>query len=66
MMPLQRACGAESQVRNAAMGDGGNIIYVSPNENMVVAITSIFKPTAKDRIEFIKKYVEPTFGESKK
>lgn len=50
----------------AAMGDGGNIIYVSPNENMVVAITSIFKPTAKDRIEFIKKYVEPTFRESKK
>ena len=50
----------------AAMGDGGNIIYVSPTKNMVVAITSIFKPTAKNRIEFIKKYVEPTFGESQK
>lgn len=43
----------------AAMGDGGNIIYVNPDNNMVVAIASIFIPTAKDRIEFIKKYVEP-------
>lgn len=45
----------------AAMGDGGNIIYVSPDKNMVVAITSLFYPRAKDRIEFIKKYVEPVF-----
>ena len=45
----------------AAMGDGGNIIYVSPEKNMVVAITSLFLPRAKDRIEFIKKYVEPIF-----
>lgn len=43
----------------AAMGDGGNIIYVSPEKNMVVAITSLFQPRAKDRIEFIKNYVEP-------
>lgn len=26
----------------AAMGDGGNIIYVSPDKNMVVASTSLF------------------------
>ena len=45
------------------MGDGGNIIYVDPKERMVVAITSLFLPRAKDRIEFIKKYVEPIFGE---
>lgn len=45
----------------AAMGDGGNIIYVSPKKNMVVAITSLFRPGAKDRIEFIKKDVEPIF-----
>lgn len=45
----------------AAMGDGGNIIYVNPDKNMVVAITSLFNPRAKDRIEFIKKYVEPIF-----
>lgn len=43
----------------AAMGDGGNIIYVSPEKNMVVAITSFFRPRAKDRIAFIKNYVEP-------
>lgn len=46
----------------AAMGDGGNIIYVDPKERMVVAITSLFLPRAKNRIEFIKKYVEPIFG----
>lgn len=45
----------------AAIGDGGNIIYVSPEKNMVVAIASIFYPRAKDRIEFIKEYVEPVF-----
>ena len=46
----------------AAMGDGGNIIYVSPEKNMVVAIASLFQPRAKDRIEFVKNYVEPIFG----
>ena len=42
----------------AALGDGGNAIYVNPAKNLVVAIASLFKPTAKDRIEFIKRYVE--------
>ena len=41
----------------AAMGDGGNIIYVNPEKNLVVAITSLFYPRAKDRIEFIEKYI---------
>ena len=45
----------------AAMGDGGNIIYVSRDKNMVVASTSTFKPRVKDRIDFIKKYIEPIF-----
>ena len=45
----------------AAMGDGGNIIYVSQDKNMIVAIASHFHPRAKDRIEFIKEYVEPIF-----
>lgn len=45
----------------AAMGDGGNIIYVDSKERMVVAITSLFLPRAKDRIEFIKKYIDPIF-----
>ena len=42
----------------AALGDGGNAIYVNPAKNLVVAIASLFKPTAKDRIKFIKQYVE--------
>ena len=41
----------------AAMGDGGNIIYVNPEKNLVVAITSLFNPRAKDRIDFIEKYI---------
>lgn len=46
----------------AAMGDGGNIIYVNRDMNMVIAITSTFNPRAKDRIDFIKNYVEPLFN----
>ena len=45
----------------AALGDGGNAIYVNGAKNIVVAIASLFKPTAKDRIELIKKYIEPIF-----
>ncbi len=48
----------------AAMGDGCNIIYVSPEKGMVVAIASRFKPAARDRIEFIRKYVGPAFDQS--
>lgn len=47
----------------AAMGDGGNVIYVNAEKKMVVAIASMFTPKAKDRIEFIKKYIESVFGE---
>ncbi len=46
----------------AAMGDGGNTIYVDPKQSLVVAIASIFAPRAKDRIEFIKKQIEPLWG----
>jgi len=45
----------------AAMGDGGNVIYINTKKKMVVAIASFFIPNAKDRIEFIKKYIEPVF-----
>lgn len=41
----------------AAIGDGGNVIYVSPNKNITVVITSKFKPRAKDRIELIKSII---------
>ena len=46
----------------AAIGDGGNILYVSPEKNLVAAITSRFQPRVKDRIEFIREYVEPVFA----
>ena len=49
----------------AAMGDGGNIIYINSDRNMVVAIASCFRLTAKDRIEFIRQYVEPAFCEER-
>lgn len=45
----------------AAIGDGGNVIYINPAKNMVVSITALFKPRAKDRIELIKKQIEPIF-----
>jgi len=45
----------------AAMGDSGNVIYINKKKRMVVSIASLFKPTAKDRVEFIKKYIEPIF-----
>lgn len=48
----------------AAMGDGGNIIYVNPNLKLVVAIASSFILKPKDRIEFIKHSIEPIFNEA--
>ena len=47
----------------AAMGDGGNIIYVNPSKNRVIAIASLFYPRAKDRIELIKRHIEPILDE---
>ncbi|MGI6069627.1 MAG: serine hydrolase domain-containing protein [Blautia sp.] len=46
----------------AAMGDGGNVIYVNREKHMVVAVTSLFQKKAKDRIELIKGEIEPLFG----
>lgn len=43
----------------AAIGDGGNIIYVSTKKEMVVAIASQFKSRVRDRIELIKNHIEP-------
>jgi len=47
--------------RFAALGDGGNVIYGNRNNNMVIAIASLFAPDAKDRIEWIQAQVEPLF-----
>ncbi|MNN22731.1 Beta-lactamase [compost metagenome] len=43
----------------AAMGDGGNVIYVNTKKKIVVSIVSLFVPKAKDRIELIKECIEP-------
>lgn len=45
----------------AAMGDGGNVIYINAKKEIVVAIASLYMPHAKDRIKLIKEYIEPVF-----
>ncbi|MBE7718232.1 MAG: serine hydrolase [Lacrimispora celerecrescens] len=45
----------------AALGDGGNVIYINTKKKTVVSIASLFMPEAKDRIGLIKKYIEPIF-----
>lgn len=45
----------------AAVGDGENTIYVNTREKMVIAMTALFVPNAGDRIELIKKQIEPIF-----
>jgi CubicO group peptidase (beta-lactamase class C family) len=49
----------------AALGDGGNVIFVFPEREMVVAITSRFMPRAKDRIELIRGYIIPIFEDDR-
>lgn len=46
----------------AAMGDGGNIIYVNPEKELVIAMACYFIPKAKDRLNLIKEYIEPMFS----
>ena len=45
----------------AALGDGGNTLYVNKAKNIVISITSLFVPNAKDKIDLIKRYIEPSF-----
>ena len=51
----------EKEHSYAAMGDGGNVIYVNPEKNLVVAIASLFMPRPGGRIDFIKEVLEPMF-----
>ena len=41
----------------AAIGDGGNVIYINKKYNIVVAVTGYFKPMVFDRVEYIEKNV---------
>jgi len=45
----------------AAIGDSGNIIYVSTEHQMVIAIASRYKPSTKNRVDFIQNHIEPVF-----
>ena len=49
----------EKEHSYAAMGDGGNMIYVNTEREIVISIASLFVPNAKDRIKLVKDYIEP-------
>ena len=51
----------EAEHSYAALGDGGNAIYVNPEDRIVVAVSSLYVPGVKDRIDFIKGEIEPLF-----
>lgn len=42
----------------SAIGNSGNVIYINKEKNIVISISSYFKPTIFDRIDFIQKYIE--------
>ncbi|GAA4518571.1 hypothetical protein [Sphingobacterium thermophilum] len=46
----------------AAIGDGGNIIYVNRSKNLVIGIVSHFVPRPKDRIDFIENHLIPVYN----
>lgn len=41
----------------AAIGDGGNVLYINRKEKVVISVTGYFKPLIFDRIEYIEKNV---------
>ena len=43
----------------AAIGNSDNVIYVNHSKDIVIAVSSYFKPTIFDRIDFIQNYIEP-------
>ncbi len=45
----------------AALGDGGNVIYVNEKKNQVVAIAAYFIPNTKKSLKLITEYIEPVF-----
>ena len=47
----------------AAIGNSGNVIYINPEKDIVIAVSSYFKPTIFDRVDFIREYIEPFIDE---
>jgi CubicO group peptidase (beta-lactamase class C family) len=43
----------------AAIGDGGNTIYINVKKHIVVAITSLFMENVTDHLTLIKEQIEP-------
>ena len=43
----------------AAIGDGGNVIYVNKDKNISVGVTGTFKPRIFDRVRFIENNIVP-------
>ncbi|MBP5607470.1 MAG: serine hydrolase [Lachnospiraceae bacterium] len=41
----------------AAIGDGGNVIYINKDKHISAGVTGTFKPRIFDRVEFIEKYI---------
>lgn len=41
----------------AAIGDGGNVIYVNPQKRIVVGVAGTFKPRIFDRVDFIEREI---------
>ncbi len=48
----------------AAIGDGGNTIYVNAPQKLVIAISCTYMQGAKDRRQLIRNYIEPVFLKS--
>ena len=46
----------------AAIGDGGNVIYVNRKERLTAAITSRFQPRVKDRLTLLREEIVPVFS----
>ena len=46
----------------AAIGDGGNVIYVNSEKNVVVGVAGNFKPRIFDRVDFIEKKLMPALN----
>ena len=47
--------------RFAAVGDGGNVVYVNRAKGLTVAAASVFRPRVTDRVAFIQQQIEPLF-----
>lgn len=56
-LPTTLAAEPAANAAMPAIGDSGNIIYVSKEENVSVGITGTFKPRIFDRVEFIEQTI---------